>query len=323
VKVESGRRVSLPSTAKTSASDDVSADIAAAFGAALAHASAATPSSASATAPEASQSADASTAAIGDAPPDNQLATDANPMIELLAVDTQPAAPVPVSSPEPASSAGATPPPVVAADPADSAVAPAPTLEVLMQAGNLPPAAPNAAASDTRRTTESATQTISQLAASAAPHVGAPAPVTASAPVAAPAPNLPPQPTPAQQMVAVIAPLRARADGSTKVTLALRPDELGRVDVEIHMERGTVHLVMRAEQPATAQLLRDSVNDLRGQLHDRGIATGDMSVGDHAHRERPQQSRSPEVRSQTDDEAMPESFDPTATNDDALVDVRM
>jgi flagellar hook-length control protein FliK len=120
-----------------------------------------------------------------------------------------------------------------------------------------------------------------------------------------------------------LAPLRLRHDGTAKLALSLRPEELGRVDVELRFERGTMHLILRAEQPATANLLRDTIEDLRGQLQDHGISTGDMSVGDQAHHREARREQKPAVQTGPDDEHVTASIDPLATDADALVDVRM
>lgn len=144
-------------------------------------------------------------------------------------------------------------------------------------------------------------------------------PVAPTSPPAAP----PAMPSPAHQLVAIVAPLRVRADGTTRLTLGLRPEHLGAVDVEVRIENGVVHLHVRAEQPATVELLRDSIDDLRGQLSQRGVAAGDVSVGGrssqgnrnttpHAHHN----ASSLEI-DQTGPVVAP------ATNPDALVDVRM
>jgi flagellar hook-length control protein FliK len=130
-------------------------------------------------------------------------------------------------------------------------------------------------------------------------------------------------PSPTAQLVNVLAPLRARANGSTHLTLSLRPDDLGQVDVEFRIERGTVHLALRAEQAGTATLLREGLGDLRGQLQEHGITTGDMSVGEHAHREESHRDESAEVDHRSDDEAAVAAIDPLTTDADALVDVRM
>lgn len=165
----------------------------------------------------------------------------------------------------------------------------------------------------------------------ALPHVlpgiaNAPAPPTTPIASASPSPSttptMPPTPTPATQLVAVLAPLRSRPDGTTKLTLALRPEDLGRVDVDLRIERGTVHVVLRAEQPTTVDLLRDSINDLRGQLHDRGIATGDFSVGAHA-RQQQQEPNAEDPRQSVDEAVIDPPLDAPPTDSDALVDVRM
>lgn len=155
----------------------------------------------------------------------------------------------------------------------------------------------------------------------------APAPVQAPGPTAPATPTGPPAPaipTATSQLVAVLAPLRARSDGTTKLSLSLRPEELGRVNVDLRIERGTVHVTLRAEQPTTVELLRDTIDDLRGQLHDRGISTGEFSVGEHAQPRDEQSRANPEVPGSDVDENSSDAItDTSPTDTDALVDVRM
>ncbi|MFZ4515050.1 MAG: flagellar hook-length control protein FliK [Acidimicrobiia bacterium] len=146
-------------------------------------------------------------------------------------------------------------------------------------------------------------------------------PPAATPATTAPNPNFA-TPTPAQQLVAVLAPLRVRPDGTTRLTLGLRPDHLGSVEVELRIEKGVVHVHLRAEQPATADLLRDTVDDLRGQFAQQGITAGDVSVGSNAARHDRQPAPAATVPQLSEAEEPQLPITPT-TNPDKLVDVRM
>ncbi|MFN8034889.1 MAG: flagellar hook-length control protein FliK [Acidimicrobiia bacterium] len=123
------------------------------------------------------------------------------------------------------------------------------------------------------------------VAPSSAPHLAPQAPVRPVAgPSVAPAardaasdPVVVP-PSPAEQLVAVVAPLRHRADGSYRVSLELHPRELGQVEVELHVERGVVHVAMHAEHTTTGELLREHLVDLRDRLDRAGVQAGSLNV---------------------------------------------
>lgn len=87
-----------------------------------------------------------------------------------------------------------------------------------------------------------------------------------------------PQPAPAEQLVAVLAPLRHRADGTYELRLELKPPELGRVEIRVEMRDGVMHAHLRAEQPGAAQALRDALTQLRDHLTGHGVQTGALNV---------------------------------------------
>lgn len=124
--------------------------------------------------------------------------------------------------------------------------------------------------------------------------VSGPAPVrpvgevaaTAASPAArTPAPSLP------DQLVEVIGPLRQAPDGTHRLSVHLRPDELGEVLVDVRVRGNEVNLTIRAELAGTADLLRDAVGELRAELETAGFRSGDVDVSSHSDRRATQERR--------------------------------
>lgn len=103
--------------------------------------------------------------------------------------------------------------------------------------------------------------------------VDGPAAPTTSARTAAPA--LP------DQLVTVLTPLRSAPDGTHRVGIQLRPDELGEVQIDVVVRGNEIALNVRADLPATADLLRASLAELRAQLEAAGFDAGDLDVAHH------------------------------------------
>lgn len=110
--------------------------------------------------------------------------------------------------------------------------------------------------------------------AAAPPTVG-----TTSAP-APPAPTTGPHPPVAQQVVDHVTPLLDGPDGTHELTIELRPATLGRVQLEVTLDDGVLHVRVTADDPGSRRLLAQAMDDLRAVLTDAGIATGDIDVGD-------------------------------------------
>ena len=129
-----------------------------------------------------------------------------------------------------------------------------------------------------------------------------------------------------------MAPLRRLADGTHNVVLELHPAELGAVRVELSLDRGIVHLGLRAEVEGTGELLRAALPELRSQLDAAGLTSGRVSVdanqagprrdGQQAWRTDPDQARR---RPMADDAELVEELAPTAYSTSAYggVDVRL
>jgi len=135
------------------------------------------------------------------------------------------------------------------------------------------------------------------------PHVGA----TEARPAA-------PAPRPHTQVVNVVTPLLRRADGTYRVGLQLHPENLGRVNLDVHVVDGQVHVTMHAEHQASAEVLRSSLSELRTELEAAGVHAGRLDVGSQPGWQAPDQQR---FQQQPQPFALP--FDngapPTATAD--------
>lgn len=116
----------------------------------------------------------------------------------------------------------------------------------------------------------------------APPAVGEPAPPSAQ-PVAATLPD---------QLVKVIAPYRRGPDGTHQVTIQLRPDELGEVQVDVRVVGNEVSLTLRADLSATADLLRTGLAELRAELEAAGFRSASLDVGDRGRSDQHQRFRS-------------------------------
>jgi flagellar hook-length control protein FliK len=211
--------------------------------------------------------------------------------------------------------AGATTDPAGAREPGSSALgpAPAPADPDARSASRVtgPPAsgATDLHGRDPRATTPNSDHATGATSASSAPSGPAPA-VTAStsavdaaaaAPVAtgaatgvataAPAStgsSVPTPPAPATlppyvQVVAAALPLRTQGDGSHRITMQLAPPELGRVEVEVHVQAGEVRVHLRADEAAAGALLHESIAELRRSLETQGLRVVDVAVDTRAH----------------------------------------
>jgi flagellar hook-length control protein FliK len=73
-------------------------------------------------------------------------------------------------------------------------------------------------------------------------------------------------------------PLRTQADGSHRITMQLSPPELGRVEVEVHVQAGEVRVHLRAEEAGAGALLHESLGELRRGLEAQGLRVADVAV---------------------------------------------
>lgn len=86
--------------------------------------------------------------------------------------------------------------------------------------------------------------------------------------------------SPWEQLATVVRPLRQMADGTHRLSLQLRPAELGAVHLEVALEDGRLSLRATAENLATRDVLAASLPDLRAALARSGIDLGSLDVGD-------------------------------------------
>lgn len=152
------------------------------------------------------------------------------------------------------------------------------------------------AAEDAAPTRSPAAPTTAQVSADAAPaadpgaHADAAMPTTAM-PTTAPAPattgtaaaSTPAPATPAplaQQLVEHVTPLAGGPDGTHELTIELRPASLGRVQLEVTLQDGVLHVLVQADDPGSRRLLAQSLTDLRAALTEAGVTAGQLDVGD-------------------------------------------
>jgi flagellar hook-length control protein FliK len=85
-----------------------------------------------------------------------------------------------------------------------------------------------------------------------------------------------PAPTQSQQVIDQIKVniTRAAKAGLDKVTIALRPEELGRIEIKLEMTQdGQVRANVTADNPATLELLQREARGLERALQDAGLNT--------------------------------------------------
>jgi len=69
------------------------------------------------------------------------------------------------------------------------------------------------------------------------------------------------------------------SDGEWKMKFALRPSNLGGVEIQLEMKDGKLDAVFRADNPLTRDLLQNSSQRLREALGNFGIHAGEVNVG--------------------------------------------
>ena len=100
------------------------------------------------------------------------------------------------------------------------------------------------------------------------------APATSAA-ASAPAPHTPPM---TDQLLRGMGPVLRGQDGSHQISLQLLPAHLGKVDITLEVRGGEVVVVMRALDSQARELLRNNVEDLRGQLAGMGLDARSIDV---------------------------------------------
>lgn len=99
-----------------------------------------------------------------------------------------------------------------------------------------------------------------------------------------------------QAMIDRIEALRDAAD-ATDTRIRLVPDALGKVDVSLHHDGGTVHVHFAAEQPATRALIADAQPRLADAAQQRGLRLGQTTVdaGTTGNGQQQQQAATPQT----------------------------
>jgi flagellar hook-length control protein FliK len=69
------------------------------------------------------------------------------------------------------------------------------------------------------------------------------------------------------------------SDGEWKMKFALRPSNLGGVEIQLEMKDGKLDAVFRADNPLTRDLLQNSSQRLREALSNFGINAGQVNIG--------------------------------------------
>ena len=96
---------------------------------------------------------------------------------------------------------------------------------------------------------------------------------------AAPARPATPPADPHVQVARVVRPLRLGNDGTYELALDLTPAELGRVRIDVELRGATISMTLRADNPATRDLLQSSLDQLRSELEAAGLHAGNLDVG--------------------------------------------
>lgn len=79
-------------------------------------------------------------------------------------------------------------------------------------------------------------------------------------------------------------------NGEGSISLQLNPPMLGKVDVEIHMEKGMLQAAFRADQPVTRDILQQSMHILKDSLAEQGVQVVQVSVSADVNSRHPQQN---------------------------------
>jgi len=91
------------------------------------------------------------------------------------------------------------------------------------------------------------------------------------------------------------------SDGEWKMKFALRPSNLGGVEIQLEMKDGKLDAVFRADNPLTRDLLQNSSQRLREALGNFGINAGQVNVGQGGSNSQQNNSGNAAKRSQVSD----------------------
>jgi flagellar hook-length control protein FliK len=100
------------------------------------------------------------------------------------------------------------------------------------------------------------------------PAAGAPAP-----------PPAPGTPTAQPQLTAALGHLRPQVDGSYQLIVQLHPADLGSVQVQAHVDQGTLTVTVACADHAARQAVQAALPQLNAQLHSAGFGALDVNIG--------------------------------------------
>lgn len=99
---------------------------------------------------------------------------------------------------------------------------------------------------------------------------------------------------------------KAISDGLDRISIQLRPDNLGRVEVKLEVaQNGRVNANIIVDRPETLEMLRNDSRNLERALQDAGLDTqsGDLSFNLRDHQENPDETQSDNRLANDDDSA--------------------
>jgi flagellar hook-length control protein FliK len=76
--------------------------------------------------------------------------------------------------------------------------------------------------------------------------------------------------------------LKQFSDGTHRLSIQMRPDDLGTVNVEFALTKGTLHLHVVAESSSARDAISGSLSQLRAEIEASGVRTGSFGVGAQA-----------------------------------------
>lgn len=85
----------------------------------------------------------------------------------------------------------------------------------------------------------------------------------------------------AAQVTERVVRLTRGPDGAHEMSMELEPADLGRLELRVRLEAGTVHIHLDAHAQATTDLLRHALPELRDALEQAGLNAGMLDIGQH------------------------------------------
>jgi flagellar hook-length control protein FliK len=107
---------------------------------------------------------------------------------------------------------------------------------------------------------------------------GGTAPTQGAAPSSSAAAPAPPAPPVAGQLAQQVAVFRGAPDGTHSMTVVLRPDNLGPVQVQVTLDNGVVDLTLRGAHDHGRDALLQALPDLRRDLQSAGLTCSRLDV---------------------------------------------